>query len=363
MIRRSPLLLGLPLLLGGCVGSDYAAFFTTDNLGVSIESTPSAQVMVNYGRTEGTITPVFEDGRTPALLAFSSHQFDKLLPLNWQHGSVFAGGPAAELATQSAEEHAAALSTSNKQPGRSTGAACVSDGEKPVMGWDGRALPEGRVSRPLTFVTTTSTGFRIALPTTAASGVVVPEAHLGFRRSEIALAPLLGQKGGCDGKDAQDGKTYQVHSPSFFSIAGGDANATVTPGGKEPGTSPTGGSFGVRSIFSTGTAAERVAMIPGVNERIRGAIQQKTEEALPQVTIHKPGPRAACLRDYIDSLPASERAAKQNALFREAVALAGPSQANFDFSSLRNDPVNERVHTALIAKHSADLASIPSCKN
>jgi hypothetical protein len=218
MIRHlCRLLPALPLLAAGCAGSSYTGFVTTENLGIHVESSPQPYVSIGTGRSEGAIAPVFADGRTSALLAASFHDSTSLLPLSWNHGSVFAGGAAAALAARDPARNTPAQAVADADDARerrTIGAACIASRPK---GWDNAMLPEEGMSRPMLFGTTTSIGFRVSLPATAAAGGAFPDAHLGYRRHEAAYAPLLGRPGGCETPDKQPG--YQINSPPFIAAS------------------------------------------------------------------------------------------------------------------------------------------------
>ncbi|MBR0680153.1 hypothetical protein GXW74_06620 [Roseomonas eburnea] len=259
--RPALLLLAGSPLLSGCIGSDRIAFATVDNIGIAIESTPYPYVDIGFSRTEGVVQPVFEDGRVSAVAAAGAHDVPVVAPLSVAHVAVFAGGPAAaSVARASAPADAPTPGTRGGADApppaedRSAGAACIR--ERPT-GWDGRQLPENGRSNPLIFSTTTSIGFRIGLPPqNATSGVPVPNVHLGYRRAEVAVAPVFGQPGGCSQALAGSAQpnTYQVNSPNFIGVfRSGQATAAPQPG------APVGGSFNVGQVFATGAAAGHVA--------------------------------------------------------------------------------------------------------
>jgi hypothetical protein len=261
-IARALLLAAAPAL-GACVGSDSIAFATIDNFGVVVESTPYPYVDIGFGRTEGVVQPAFESGGVSGVLAAGAHNVTAIAPFSSEHSSLFAGGAVAARLAQGGSQP----TTSEKDDRRdgSRGATCVSG--RPT-GWDGRQLPEGPVSRPLVFATSTSIGFRVALPPqNAALPVPVPNVNLGYRRAEFAVAPLFGQPGGCN--EPLDGRpderlTYQINSPSFVArLQTGQGAGTAVQGGL------TGGNFNVGQVFGTGAAASRLADGLAVNPDVR----------------------------------------------------------------------------------------------
>jgi hypothetical protein len=265
---------GACLALAGCIGSDRVAFVTVDNLGVAIESTPYPLVDIGFSRTEAVVQPVFEDGRVTAVAAAAAHDVAALVPFSIAHIAVFAGGAAAAGLVRDAPSVDGMSPEKGRQsgemvPDRSIGAACIS---RRPRGWDGRDLPENGSSNPMIFGTTTTIGFRLALPPqNAASGFPVPNMNLGYRRAEVALAPMLGQPGGC--REALNGggppNTYQVNSPSFIGVfRSGQASGEMQSGQIQ-------GGFGVGQVFATGAAATHVA----ASEPVRSAYRTVTRSA------------------------------------------------------------------------------------
>jgi len=269
-IRPALLLAAGSPLLSACIGSDRIAFATVDNIGIAIESTPYPYVDIGFSRTEGVVQPAFEDGRVSAVAAAGAHDVPVLAPLSVAHLSVFAGGAAAARIARGADPpdppaptgrrsaaRGAAQDAARPSPpaeDRNAGAACIR--ERPT-GWDGRQLPESGRSNPLIFSTTTSIGFRIGLPPqNATSGVPVPNVHLGYRRAEVAVAPVFGQPGGCSTTVAgrAEPNTYQVNSPNFVGMFRSGQMVAATQAGDRPS-----GSFNVGQVFATGAAAGHVA--------------------------------------------------------------------------------------------------------
>ena len=341
---RTGLLVGLPLLLAGCVGSDYTLFFTKESLGVTIDSVPTPNFSVDYKRIEGVMPPVFEDGKTANNVASSSHDIGTILPLSWAHGAVFAGGPPARIAV---------AQTPNAND-VDTKVACLS--MRPT-GYDGKPLPEKGTSRPMVFSTGTSVGFNVALPATAATGLAFPEAHLGYRRTEVAVAPMLGRPDGCN----DNGATYAVTSPGFFAAIRSGASLSNDAGTTPTATTLQGGSFGVGSLFATGDAASAVAALPGVHDAVVKAMEQKTKSAVDEkiIVTNAPDANTACLDAYV-----GDDKVRINGVVNEATdwAKANKKPAPGDYGALRSSADNAAARAAVVKNHAADMKNLPACK-
>jgi hypothetical protein len=100
-MRKSCILLTgcAPALLAGCIGANRVGALTTDNLGLSVQSsTPNPQIDISYGRQEGAVEPVFENGATPAVAASVQHS-DTAVHLGADIKSIFTTGNSAIYAT------------------------------------------------------------------------------------------------------------------------------------------------------------------------------------------------------------------------------------------------------------------------
>ncbi len=284
-----------PLLVGGCVGRSRVGAFTTDNLGLSIQSsTPNPEITVSYGRQEGAIEPVFENGATPAVAASVQHT-DTALHLSADIKSIFTSGNAAIYAT-------------GGEPSKTghDAVACIHERLPP------KTLFEPGQTGALYFGTDTVIGLKASVSTGNSPNII--SGKLGYNRQEVSFAPVFQKidkdpEAACSHdalvdqakidltkaeKDAQyakeankpqneqnqannvrdmakrhkdrldlakedDGSPYRqypVYVPSTFasasdSIAAADAQGTLT------------GQFKVAQVFATGYAAELIAKGPG----------------------------------------------------------------------------------------------------
>jgi hypothetical protein len=233
--------------LEGCIGYDAVGFFTNDNLGINIQATPNPVAEVSFARREGVLEPQYENGAAPAVGASVRHEIGDLWHIGDQGNALFAGGNAARY-----------LAGAPDDPNNSIAAvACVS--QKPPN------VREGSIPSTLVFSTDTSIGFKVAFP--AGTTVDFPNASLGYKRTEMALAGVSGRPNGCnlssgDPKAVKDtNSTYGVYSPSFLAVARNSASGPS-------GGSPNAGQFAVGQVFATGAAAELLSRTPGV----RGAL-------------------------------------------------------------------------------------------
>jgi hypothetical protein len=256
----------LALELAACVGSGQTVFFTTDNMGIDVSTTPNPNAEIGFSRREGVVEPVFEDGKLPTVAASVRHDVPTIFPVSSSTGAVFSGGKAAIILT------------GNDTKTDKDDSHCLS---KAPVGWDNRTLPEAGVSRPMVFTTDTSLGFKISFANPSATPPL-PNVHLGYKRNEIALAPILGQPNGCP-TGTQPG-TYAVHNPSFLALAHNGVSAGDTIAGKN--------SFQVGQVFATGTAAEQAAGLPAVGAAFMQAAGQDAQVATGTVVPATYGPDA-----------------------------------------------------------------------
>lgn len=268
------------IVLAGCAGSDTAILFTTNNLGLNVQATPTPKAEITYSRQEGLIAPVFEDGNTVPASASVNHKIIPFLPISTDSGTVFAGGKAAQkLATDPADASGRPWVT------------CVSEQPKD---FNNNPLPEKGKSRPMFFGTTTSIGFSVSLPPSNAV-TMLPDVHLGYKRNEIAVVPLMGEPNSSDCKDPN--RKYAIKSPEFLAVS---SSGTSAPTMKD--NQPTGGRFNVAQIFTTGRAAEAASHIDAVSGAFRAGLGISTETATTGTvtgTYDAKEPSAQCLDKWL----------------------------------------------------------------
>ncbi len=296
-MRNNPALVAMigAMALGGCVGSDTAVLFTTNNFGLNVQATPTPTAEISFSRQEGLIAPVFEDGNTVPTAASMRHYVIPFLPISTDSGTVFSGG-------RSAQD----LATDLGDPTRRETVTCVSEAPRDA---NGNALPEKGQSRPMFFGTTTSIGFRVTMPA-ANAGTMLPNVHLGYRRNEMAVVPLMGEPDSVHCREP--GRRYAIKSPEFLAVSANGTAAPTVSAGKDP----SGGKFNVSQIFTTGRAAHAAAHIPAVGEAFRSAVGESTETATvgTVVTYDPQETSSQCVNKWLRDADDEISAAKQTEL-------------------------------------------------
>lgn len=267
----------LLLALGGCgLGYDMVGAFTTTNIGVNIQATPTPVAEISFARREGALEPTYEDGNLPPVAASIEFKTGTIGPFATASRSVFTGGAAA-----------VAASGEPLKPNHEATVACVT--KKPERA---RAHQEGGAGTMI-FLTDSTVGFKVSFPT--AAEVPFPNASLGYRRNEMAIAPVFARSGGpCEGpaqlaqrtgyqkqlddhlrtradvdtpekmnrwsqrerelrQAVDDATVWSVFTPSYFAALSNDTSAAPPKAGESAVN------FGVRQIFATGKAAENIA--------------------------------------------------------------------------------------------------------
>jgi hypothetical protein len=295
--------------LAGCAGSDTAILFTTNNLGLNVQATPTPTAEISFSREEGLIAPEFEDGSVVPTAASMKHKVLLFAPIATDSGTVFSGGEAAQILARDPSD------TTVRQI-----ATCV--GSRPT-GWDGKPLPEKGTSRPMFFGTTTSIGFRVTMPAVGAA-IQLPNVHLGYRRNEMAAVALMGEpdSAACPA----NGPRYAIRAPDFLAVS---SNATEAPGatdGKPSGS----GRFNVSQIFATGRAAHAAAHIPAVGASFRAAVDNTVQAATVGVTgAFAPDKSSACIRAWRKGADGSVAPEKATLIRDFARKDAGADTGNF----------------------------------
>ena len=275
------LILTAPILLGGCIGFDRAGSFTSDNFGLNLATAPTPTIAISYSRQEGAIEPVFENGTTPSIAASVRHTGgSSVLSLGDKVSSIFAGG------------NAAVWAAGEKPTNGLAAVACVSTAVSQVY-------HPGAVA-PLVFGTDTVIGLHVAFPAGPSQPQIV-SGNLGYKRFEVAVAPVFSSPDGCTKQQLLDlaiatkTKTAEavqsnqtdpvqkaqdiaadklaalqvdertrelndanvkgltaVYVPSTLAIANDDIGATA-------GSPANAGTVSIAQVFATGKAAEVIA--------------------------------------------------------------------------------------------------------
>ncbi len=247
-------ILAAPLFLAGCT-TDYVTFFTTDNVGLNVQSNPTPKATIAVGRSEGVIEPSFENGNTPAVAATVQHKPGGFFSsMTGDIHATFAGG------------NAAVNLAGGARPGdRDPGVACVPPVTPPTTKPSDVTVSK-RTQNPFFFATNTSIGFGVEFSETPSN--LAPNVHLGYRRNEMAIAKIDTQLQGCAGPgETNESKTWtSLAVPSFVAT-----ERLETAAGNRPsdGATPTGGKFLHAQLFATGKAAELVTSDVGVSGSLR----------------------------------------------------------------------------------------------
>ncbi len=250
-----------PLALTGCVGFNTTLFMTKSNAGLDLDMKPPT-AEINISRKEGVVSPAFEGGKTPPVMASFSTRIghDKMDSFFFGVNQTFAGGDAAvtmsklydrtnnyvELNAEGKETNQADLEEtfdSRLQLGQRPGA----NTKKAVSGWLGLrkflfGLAEPGDVRPFFFGTDTQFGLKVAW--NGVGGPYPDTVKVGFNRKEVAVAPLT--------LDDEN----RVAIPSFLATVDSSADGVISPGTNALGVSNT---VNWLQYFATGKSANYLA--------------------------------------------------------------------------------------------------------
>jgi hypothetical protein len=264
---------GALLALAGCgVGVDRTLFFTTTNIGINLDRAPPL-AEISVARREGVIQPAFEGGRhlpVAASMRMETGFLGSIAPT--AIGQVFAGGAAAQILTAT-DDLPATTPLAMRQA-----TLCLS--REPRV--DGRvAFPANTDVRHFVFGTDTSIGLVVGWADPASP---LPDSvRLGYRRNELALAPVLGRalaNGETCTETLADPATNTQVTISGSYIVGMPSFMATIQSGASAGAAQQGG-FNVGQTFATGTAARQLAargeirdaFLAGVGRDVRAASQ------------------------------------------------------------------------------------------
>ncbi len=226
-------------LLSGCsgLGKKNVLFATKTSLGVDMGTKPPA-IDVGYGRSEGTVAPVFENGQVLSLMSgFSSKQG----LINQAAGQSFATGNAADLMTKYIMSNAT-VTTSDT----------ISIEE--VL----QSQTVTRKSEPKRYFFGTDTSFGLKVDLAVESGGWPESLSLGYKRKEAAFVPLI--------EKAMVNNEVEVALPSLISTSSFDNELSS-------GNS----SLLLRQFYATGNAANYLASIPNIRQEVMPKIIPETE--------------------------------------------------------------------------------------
>jgi hypothetical protein len=256
-------LLVVILLMGGCaLGYNSALFVTRSNVGINIESTPPT-AEISISRQEGIIAPVFEGGRTPALLAGFATGSEGLLRIPFGGRSVFAGGGAAvALAGKPGDNQ-------THEDIQQESVLCLSQKprQKCLLGTFDVSLPGPGDFRPMFLASDTAFGVKIAW--SGATSTLPDSLVVGYNRKELALAPVFGSNQLTLTSPANKSSCkYGVWLPSFLALL--DTRLAVG--------SLTDTNFSYCQLIATGESATRLGQDDNLQKMVRGIAKGKAQK-------------------------------------------------------------------------------------
>ena len=276
-------LLLILLTLGACsTGYTRVLFTTKSNIGLDFDpmaNPPTAEITIS--RREGVVTPTYEGGQAPPLVASFRSNVKGLTGIFADVSSTFAGGAAAATMTDRFDSESnggdiqRGILCVRNAPELSRKVKAFADDHKPSE------------TRAFVFGTDTTLGFRVGWSPQVAS----PEVKLGYNRRELASAPVFARLAvGDECPTAQD-KTattparvrvaslddakamtneeahWVVNLPSFVGAI--DTSSTA---GKELGVF----GLGYFQYFATGDAATSLALAPSIRAIMKKRIDPGT---------------------------------------------------------------------------------------
>ena len=178
----------------GCVpGYNSMLFYTKTNAGLVVDTQPP-EVALDIGRQEGLLSPSYEAGKTPPVMA--SFRFDSAGFFSNYLGSAFATGDAAVAMARlysapdwpdSEGEKAWKLTGDQWKAKERDFDSAIPLHETPKMPWFVPKEEPGKV-RPVLFGTDTSLGFKVAWKN--AESPVPDYLRLAYQRRELAFAAV-----------------------------------------------------------------------------------------------------------------------------------------------------------------------------
>jgi hypothetical protein len=248
MKRYSPLVFVLTAVVSGCVGYDSTLFVTKTNYGVDFSTTPPT-ASIDISRTEGVVSPQFEEGKTVPVLASFKASGNNVFSASL--GSAFATGNAAKT-----------LAVLYDQPTRgpvAEGALSLDANplKEEAAGQNGKPMNfQQHDVRPVLFGTKTSLGLNIGWSNMTA---LAPDSFtLGYNRKEMALVPITKKE--VTGKADDDDNKYYLMNMAPLLATLDFVNTTTTGGENSVGQVKTD----YLQYFATGEAASELATHPEV---------------------------------------------------------------------------------------------------
>jgi hypothetical protein len=278
------LLFALGLLPGCVVGYNSVLFATKSNVGFDFDAAPPTAEL-SISRVEGVIEPTFEGGRTLPVMASFKTQGEGLFAGGV--GQTFTTGDAAVImATLYGDEYPQAAPDVNweEQVAKKFDSALTLR-SKPQL--PGEVPPFATTEvKPVFFGTTTSLGLKVSW--SGMSGPNPDSLHLGYKRKELAWAPIsmeIEQEGG-EGSDvgsaeadpaasgmvrpAPPGAVYHMRVPSLLATIDASGDLQTSEQAR----------FDWLQYFATGRSATALALRRDVRQAMLRRLDPEATQSL-----------------------------------------------------------------------------------
>ena len=255
--RVGALVLASMMQAGCAIGYNSVLFTTKSNVGIDVDAKPPT-AEVSVARREGVITPTFEKGQTPPVMASFRIESKGLIGMFTDVSSTFAGGDAAATMSKLYDDEYSKTVTAEDST------LCLTQEPSPKVLGQEISFPEQGNVEPFVFGTDTSLGLKLAW-----SGLTAqfPDTiKFGYNRKEFAFAPVFGSQGVCGSSGGQ----YSVKVPSFMATVDSYAKAK----------SPQDSGIGWLQYFATGTAANNLALRKDVRKAMLERLDPETAKQL-----------------------------------------------------------------------------------
>ena len=255
----------LHLVIGvGCgIGYNKTLFFTRTNVGIDIDSQPPT-LELTIARREAVMSPTFENGKTPPVLASFAFHMKAPLDFSSRISSTFAGGDAAvtlaKLYDKSNKEAAGYQDKDFDSTLQLTKRPYYED----IFGQEdeNKKLLEPGEIKPFIFATDTSFGLKVAW--SGATAQAPDSIKLGYNRKEFALAPVTMSK-----LPPSSGEfKYEVKMPSFLATVDNSTELKAVSDSKMEHL----------QYFATGIAADALARHHGVRKAMHQRLDPVSAE-------------------------------------------------------------------------------------
>jgi hypothetical protein len=270
-------------LFGCATGEESILFVTKTSIAVDVDTNPPT-FDVGYGRYEGSIAPVVEDGQVLPLL--SSISSDAGIS-----SSVFGSGVAQNFGVGNAAIIMSQYLGSPSNPAEDSRSDFAS-----IIGTPANVNGTTSNGRRYFFGTKTTFGFTTSFA--AERGYSPDSISLGYKRKEFAYVPI--RQNGNTGSET-------LSIPSMLATAGTSSSAGVNKSG-----------FSVSQFYATGQAANYLAAHPIIrnsviskiigDEEVADKLEKAEQAAIEEFDVISIKGELTTLRasNLIDSLPASD---------------------------------------------------------